>query len=70
MTTMTTTDTTPRVWIGCLACYNSGRLVGDWHDAIGAVDVTTADVHGGPSSHDEPLVLRHREHPRAPRDEP
>lgn len=46
MTTITTTDTTPRVWIGCLACYNTGRLVGDWHDAIGAADVTTTDVHG------------------------
>lgn len=53
MTTMTTPDTTPRVWIGCLACYNAGRLVGDWHDASDADDVTTADVHGRTSSHDE-----------------
>lgn len=29
---MTKTDT-PRVWIGCLGCYNSGRLVGEWFDA-------------------------------------
>lgn len=21
---------TRRVWVGCLACYNAGRLVGDW----------------------------------------
>lgn len=42
MTTMTTTstDTTPRVWVGCLACYNAGRLVGDWHDASDADEVT------------------------------
>lgn len=30
---MTTTDT-PRVWIGCLACYNAGTLAGEWFDAI------------------------------------
>ena len=22
-----------RVWVGCLACYNDGRLVGEWFDA-------------------------------------
>lgn len=55
MTTTITreTDMTPRVWIGCLACYNEGRLVGDWHDALGADEVTSADVHGRASSHDE-----------------
>lgn len=26
----TTTDTTPRGWLGCLACYNDGRLRGTW----------------------------------------
>lgn len=26
-------DSTYRVWVGCLACYNAGRLVGDWFDA-------------------------------------
>ena len=41
----TTTDTTPRVWIGCLHCYSSGRLVGDWFDAAAADEVTLADVH-------------------------
>ena len=39
--TTPTTDTTPRAWIGCLACYNEGRLVGDWYDAINAAEVTT-----------------------------
>jgi glutamine synthetase len=29
---MTTTET-PRVWIGCLASYNAGRLIGEWVDA-------------------------------------
>jgi antirestriction protein len=23
----------PRVWVGCLGCYNAGRLVGEWCDA-------------------------------------
>lgn len=53
MTTMTTPDTTPRVWIGCLACYNAGQLVGDWHDASDAEEVSADDVHGRASSHDE-----------------
>lgn len=32
---MATTKTeTPRVWIGCLASYNAGRLIGEWVDAV------------------------------------
>ena len=27
---------TPRAWVGCLACYNDGRLVGEWVDAVDA----------------------------------
>lgn len=27
---MTTTTTEYRAWIGCLACYNDGKLVGEW----------------------------------------
>ena len=46
-TTSSATDTTPRAWIGCLACYNEGRLVGDWFDAATADEVTLADVHEG-----------------------
>lgn len=34
-----------RVWIGCLACYNNGRLVGEWYDAADAADKTIEDVH-------------------------
>ncbi len=44
MTTMTT-DTTPRVWIGCLHCYNSGALVGEWYDAADADAVTVDGLH-------------------------
>jgi len=38
-------DSTPRVWIGCLHCYNAGRLVGEWFDAVDADEATLADVH-------------------------
>lgn len=44
------TDTlasTPRVWDGCLYCYNSGRLVGERFEAVGADGVTPADMHRG-----------------------
>lgn len=51
--TTTKTDTTPRVWIGCLACYNEGRLVGDWHPALGAHEVSAEDLHGHPTPHEE-----------------
>lgn len=27
-----------QVWPGCLACYNAGRLVGEWMDASAAAD--------------------------------
>lgn len=41
----TITDTTPRAWIGCLHCYNSGRLVGEWYDAAEADMVTIDGLH-------------------------
>ena len=47
MTAMVTTDQTPKVWIGCLHCYNSGALVGEWFDAVDADETTLADVHKG-----------------------
>ncbi|MGV9189039.1 antirestriction protein ArdA [Arcanobacterium canis] len=37
----------PAVWLGCLSCYNSGRLIGRWFPCDGIEDVTLADVHGG-----------------------
>lgn len=50
MSTITASaDTTPRVWIGCLHCYNCGRLVGEWFDAAGADEITLAQVHSGAS---------------------
>ena len=62
-TTSSATDTTPRVWIGCLHHYNSGYLVGDWFDAATADEVTTYDVHGRASSHDELWVMDHENIP-------
>jgi antirestriction protein len=38
MTTDTQT-TTPRVWVGCLGCYNSGNLNGVWVDGSEASEV-------------------------------
>lgn len=60
--TTTTTDTTARVWIGCLTCYNHGRLTGEWFAAADAGDVTTADVHGFPSATHEELWVMDHEH--------
>jgi antirestriction protein len=36
MTTTTTHE--PRVWLGCLACYNNGRLLGEWMDPAAAAE--------------------------------
>lgn len=46
-------DNTFRVWIGCLACYNAGNLVGAHWDANEAGEVTSTDVHerGGAKGH-------------------
>jgi len=56
---MTTTTDTPRVWIGCLACYNGGALVGCWQDAEVANDVLPEHIHEGPTSHEELWVMDH-----------
>lgn len=34
----------PRAWVGCLACYNAGRLVGSWYDADEAEE-DIAQIH-------------------------
>ncbi|MFI0985044.1 antirestriction protein ArdA [Streptomyces exfoliatus] len=47
------------VWIGCLACYNGGSLVGDWYDADMADDITPDDLHGRETSHEELWVMDH-----------
>jgi antirestriction protein len=41
--TLNVTDA--RVWIGCLSCYNSGRLVGEWYPAEIADDITPDALH-------------------------
>lgn len=43
----TTTAAEPAVWIGSLAAYNAGHLIGDWYPATEAGDVTVADLHRG-----------------------
>lgn len=35
----------PKAWVGCLACYNNGDLVGDWFEACEAADVTLDVLH-------------------------
>ena len=41
---MTTTDE-PRVWVGCLACYNAGRLVGGWYGLDQVADEPWREGH-------------------------
>ena len=43
----TSTVTEPRIWPGCLNCYNSGRLVGHWFGVTEVADVDLAAVHRG-----------------------
>lgn len=43
-TLSTLTDTTPRAWVGCLGCYNSGRLNGKWIDGTVAADLVAAGL--------------------------
>ena len=40
-------DIEARAWIGCLACYNHGDLVGDWYASTEAADVTAAGLYAG-----------------------
>lgn len=56
------TTTEPAVWIGCLACYNAGRLTGDWYDATEADQITPARLHGGVSTTHEELWIFDHEH--------
>lgn len=65
MSVLTITTVNPRVWIGCLACYNAGSLVGKWYDAENAGEVTPGDLHGHPSSHEELWVFDLEGFPRA-----
>lgn len=38
-------DTKPRAWVGCLGCYNAGRLVGDWVNGTDADSLTVDALH-------------------------
>lgn len=65
MSAIATEPVIPRVWIGCLACYNAGRLVGEWVDAEGAADVDVVELHqalGAPLSGCEELWVFDHEH--------
>lgn len=50
--TATTTDS-PRAWVGCLACYNDARLVGEWLDADGLEDEATLEAICPRPDHEE-----------------
>lgn len=51
----TQTDTTPRAWVGCLACYNNGQLIGAWVDGTEADTFTPCPD----TSHEERHVFDH-----------
>lgn len=71
---MSTDTTSPAVWLGCLACYNGGDLVGAWMAPDEAADVTTEELHriaAGPdgripmdvATHEELWVMDHEHTP-------
>lgn len=35
----------PAVWLGCLACYNNGNLIGGWMPAVEAGDIDSETLH-------------------------
>lgn len=55
MSDTVTDKATPRAWVGCLACYNEGRLVGAWVDGI---EANTARPCPNPT-HEERHVFDH-----------
>lgn len=44
-----------RAWVGCLACYSEGRLVGEWVDAVDAAECVPCQRAG----HEEWWVMDH-----------
>lgn len=50
-----TTTTEPAVWVACLACYNGGRLTGDWVAGTEAADYVACTV----PAHEEWVVHDH-----------
>jgi antirestriction protein len=49
------TRTEPQAWVGCLACYNEGRLTGEWVDGVDAADYVPCERPG----HEEWWVMDH-----------
>ena len=64
------TTGTPEVWVGCLACYNAGRLIGQWYEATETGEVMPEQLHEGKlaqleardggSPHEELWVMDHQ----------
>jgi hypothetical protein len=50
---LTITDIVPRAWIGCLGCYNEGRLVGEWLEADDLEDEDTLAAICARPDHEE-----------------
>ena len=50
-----------RIWVGCLACYNAGRLVGRWVDVNETAEdeVTPELIHGRATTHERLWVMDH-----------
>ncbi len=49
----------PRVWVGCLGCYNAGVLVGAWVDAAEAEDFEPHSILHGDYARDRTTVRTH-----------
>lgn len=61
--TSTRTLIRPAVWVGCLACYNEGNLVGQWFPAEQAGGITPEDLHADPTAHEELWCFDHEGFP-------
>ncbi len=50
-----------RIWVGCLACYNAGVLIGEWIDVTETAEdeLTPELIHGRDTSHEELWVMDH-----------
>lgn len=63
----TSTDETPRAWVGSLGAYNAGNLIGHWFDAVDCDDITADDVYRGsglcPDGDEELWVFDHENIP-------
>lgn len=49
-TTITTALDEPAIWLGCLSCYNAGRLTGKWITAEQATEPEAAETLNGLAS--------------------